>query len=191
MGHVIATMATSLDGFIVGTEEDHLHDWVFKGTVPVTFGGYTFHMASEATAEVFKTLIGQMGSVILGKTAFKSSNEQPPFQLPSFVLTHTAQEPINRDGVPVTFVTDGIESALEQAKRSAGDKSVYIFGGAETIQQYLNAGLIDELHIDLVPILLGKGPRLFENLASLPIELDIAQVVPSKGVTHLQYRVIK
>jgi dihydrofolate reductase len=189
MGSVIATMAMSLDGFIAGSDEDRLHDWVFKGTVPVTVSGYAFHVASDTTAEIFKTLIARVGSVILGKAAFKSSNEHPPFQLPSFVLTHTPQDPINRDGTPVTFVTDGIESALKQAKAIAGDKSVYIFGGANTIQQYLNAGLVDEMHIDLVPILLGKGPRLFDHID--PRELEIIRVAPSQGVTHLLYRVIK
>ena len=191
MGRVISDMSMSLDGFIVGSEEDRLHDWVFKGPVEVTIAGITFHMASEASAEILKTLIQNAGSVIVGKQGFKSVNETAIFQLPTFVLAHDAQTSITGEGATITFVTDGIHSALAQAQAAAGDKDVYIFGGANTIQQYLIAGLIDEIRVDLVPILMGHGIRLFDHLANTTITLEIADVIPSQGVTHLKYRIVK
>jgi dihydrofolate reductase len=190
---VIADMTMSLDGFIAGTGGDdaELHQWVFNGTVPVTVGGMTFHLASESSAEYFKEFVQNAGAVVLGKTSFKASGENAPFQLPSFVLTHTPKETITKDGATITFVADGIESALAQAKAAAGDKDVYIFGGANAVQQYLCAGLLDEIHINLVPRLLGTGIRLFDERSAQLVEMEITRVTPSQGVTHLIYRIKK
>ena len=115
--------------------------------------------------------------------------DEPPFHHPVFVLTHHAREPLELEGTTFHFVTDGIESALEQAKEAAGGKDVALGGGADVAQQYLAAGLIDELEISIVPLLLGSGARLFDNLDGAAIELEQIRAVEAPGVTHLKYRV--
>ena len=110
--------------------------------------------------------------------------------VPTFVLTHTVPQQWVYEGSPFEFVTDGVESAVEQAKQAAGDKNVAV-GAASIAQQCLRAGLLDEIHVDLVPLLLGGGVRLFEHLGSTPIELESTRVIEAPGVTHLTYRVVK
>jgi dihydrofolate reductase len=120
----------------------------------------------------------------------KGWGENPPFHMPVFVLTHEAREKVTKEGgTTFTFVADGIESALEQAKAAAGDKNVGVGGGANTIQQYLSAGLLDELQIHIAPMLLGGGIRLFEHLDVERIELERTRVVESPEVLHLRFRV--
>ena len=118
--------------------------------------------------------------------------DEPPFHHPVFILTHHEREPVEKEGgTTFTFVTDGIESALEQAREAAGDKHVHIGGGADVIQQYLNAGLIDQFQIHVAPLLLGGGTRLFDNLSAAP-NVECTRMLESPaGVTHLTYRVLK
>lgn len=116
--------------------------------------------------------------------------DEPPFHVPVFVLTHEALEPLVKGGTTFTFVTDGIESALEQARKAAGDKDVSVAGGANTIKQYLSAGLVDDMQIHVAPLLLGGGIRLFDNLGAEQIEVEGTRVVDSPAVTHLRFRVI-
>jgi dihydrofolate reductase len=115
--------------------------------------------------------------------------DDPPFGKPVFVLTHHAREPLVLTGTTFTFVTDGIEAALTQARAAAGDKDVQISGGADVAQQYLRARLLDELQIHVVPLLLGAGTRLFEDVGG--VELEQTGVVPSERVTHLRHRVVR
>jgi dihydrofolate reductase len=119
--------------------------------------------------------------------------DEPPFHVPVFVLTHHAREPKPMEGgTTFTFVTDGIESALEQAQEVAGEKNVAIAGGANVVQQYLKAGLLDELQIHVVPLLLGEGVRLFEDhVGTEQPEVEATRVIRSPAVTHLRYRVVK
>jgi dihydrofolate reductase len=118
--------------------------------------------------------------------------DDPPFHMPVFVLTHESREPVIKEGgTTFTFVTDGIESALEQAKAAAGDRDVSVARGANVIQQYLKAGLLDEIQIHLVPVLLGEGIRLFDRMGRRPIELESTRMIESPEVTHLRYRVVK
>jgi dihydrofolate reductase len=119
--------------------------------------------------------------------------DDPPFHHPVFILTHHARKPVTKEGgTTFTFVTDGIEAALEQARAAAGDKDVAVGGGANVAQQYLRAGLLDELQIHVVPVLLGDGVRLFENhLGSQQGELECTRVIESPAVTHLRYRVVR
>jgi dihydrofolate reductase len=119
--------------------------------------------------------------------------DDPPFHHPVFILTHHARKPVTKEGgTTFTFVTDGIEAALEQARAAAGDKDVLVGGGANVAQQYLRAGLLDELQIHVVPVLLGDGVRLFENhLGSQQGELECTRVIESPAVTHLRYRVVR
>jgi dihydrofolate reductase len=117
--------------------------------------------------------------------------EDPPFHTPVFVLTHHKREPLEKQGgTTFFFVTDGIESALEQAKEAAGGKDVSLGGGANAAQQYLAAGLLDELQLNVVPVLLGDGTRLFDNIAGAKAKLEPIRVVEAPGVTHLKYRVL-
>lgn len=118
--------------------------------------------------------------------------ENPPFHTPVFIVTHHARQPVAKGGgTTFTFVTDGIESALEQARAAGGGKDVALGGGASVAQQYLAAGLIDEMKIHLVPVLLGDGARLFDNLGPAKIGLECTRVVEAPGVTHLTYRIVE
>ena len=119
--------------------------------------------------------------------------DDPPFHHPVFVLTHHAREPVTKRGrTTFSFVTEGIESALEQARAAAGEREVAVGGGANVTQQYLRAGLLDELQIHVVPLLLGDGVRLFEDhVGGEPPELERTRVIDSPAVTHLGYRVVK
>ena len=112
--------------------------------------------------------------------------------MPVFVLTHHARETVTKNGgTTFTFVTEGIEAALEQARAAAGDKDVFVGGGASVVQQYLEAGLLEELQIDLAPVLLGSGTRLFDGLGAAQPALELIRVVESPAVTHLKYRVVR
>jgi dihydrofolate reductase len=118
--------------------------------------------------------------------------DPPPFGAPVFVLTHHLREPwLRQGGTTFTFVTDGIESALEKARAAAGEKDVRIAGGANTVGQYLEAGLVDEVQIHLAPVLLGEGVKLFDHVEAKRIELEKTRVIDSPGVTHLAYRLGK
>jgi dihydrofolate reductase len=146
----------------------------------------------EVAAEMFKNV----GAVIMGRQMFKTGEEpwgdNPPFHMPVFVLTHDPRKKLVREGGTMfTFVTDGIENALKQAKAAAGNKDVLVAGGANADQQYIKAGLLDEIQIHLIPMLLGEGVRLFKHLGTEPIELERMMLIESPDVTHLRFRVIK
>lgn len=181
MGKVFLDMAMSLDGFVAGpTDADS--------------GLYTWYFAPSAEdSAVIDELLQTIGAMIIGRQTF---GDQPdgfdtPYKVPHFVLTHEARPRVERDGATFIFVADGIASALAQAKAAAGDKNVCVAGGAQTAQQALNAGLLDELQIHLVPVLLGDGLRLFEHIGNAPVELERTSVIESLGVTHLTFRVVK
>jgi dihydrofolate reductase len=203
MGKVVVDITTSLDGFIAGPNDgpelglgeggEQLHQWVFdlaSWREPHGLAGGKTDRDSEVLDEAFRTA----GSIVVGRRMFDNAKEwgdNPPFHMPVFVLTHEARETEKREGgTTFTFVTDGIESALEQATAAAGDKNVNVGGGANTIQQFLGAGHIDEMQIHIVPMLLGGGLRLFDHLDT-QIELERTRVIDSPGVTHLRYRVVK
>ena len=118
--------------------------------------------------------------------------DDPPFHVPVFVLTHHEREPLVKDGgTTFHFVTDGIGSALEQARAVAGDQDISLAGGASIAQQYLAAGLLDELQLHIVPVVLGGGVRLFDGAVPVPVELEAERVVASPAVTHLRFRVAR
>jgi dihydrofolate reductase len=157
--------------------------------------------------DFFAAGVEGIGATIMGRNMFGGGpgpwgdepwqgwwGDDPPFHHPVFVLTHHPREPLAmQGGTSFTFVTDGIESALEQARAAADGKDVAIGGGGSVASQYLKAGLLDELRIHLVPILLGDGVRMFEDhLATRPAELECTRIVESPtGVTHLTYRVAR
>lgn len=179
MGKVFLDMVMSLDGFIAGPNNDDggLHDWYFS--------------PSGNAVMVIDELLRDIGAMIIGKRSFGDQPEgfDTPYKVAHFVLTHAARPGVEKGGAIFAFVDNGIESALAQAKAAAGEKAVCVAGGAETAQQFLKAGLIDEVQIHLVSLLLGDGLRLFENVA--PMKLERTRVLESPGVTHLQFRVIK
>ena len=128
-----------------------------------------------------------------GRRTFDITNGwggSPPLGVPTFVVTHTVPQEWVYEGSPFTFVTDGVESAVERAKAVAGDKDVAV-GAASIAQQCIRAGLLDEVHVDLVPVLLGGGVRLFEHLGTTPIELERTREIAAPDVTHLTFRVVK
>ncbi len=197
MGQVITGISMSLDGFIAGPNNDvsQLFKWYFSGDTefPVQ-GGRMVLKVSAKSAEVLQGAFGAgaVGAMVTGRRNFDGAGAwggSPPF-VPTIVVTHRVPQEWVKEGSPFIFVTDGIESAIRQARQAAGDKDIAVATPSIT-QQCLKAGLLDAIHIDLVPVLLGSGTRLFEQLGIEPLELEITQVVDAPGVTHLTYRVIK
>jgi dihydrofolate reductase len=150
-------------------------------------------MVSPQSAQLLREAHTKMGAFVTGRRTFDISNGwggNPPLGVPTFVVTHSVPQEWVYEGSPFTFVTDGLESAVEQARAVAGDKNVAV-GAASIVQQCIRAGLLDEIHIDLVPVLLGDGIRLFDHLGTGPIELESTEVIEGAGVTHLTCRVVK
>lgn len=200
MGKVGTGFSMSLDGFVAGPGDnvDRIFKWYFTGDTSneVASGDTTFNVSSEGADNIQQA--GNMsGAVVAGRRLFDITNGwggKHPMDVPVFVVTHTVpQEWIEKyvkEGAPFTFVTDGFESAIEQAKAIAGDKMVAI-ASPSIVQQCLNAGLLDEITIDLIPVLLGDGIRLFDHLNTGLIELESTSVSEGSGVTHLNFRVLK
>ncbi len=194
MSRTIAVMSMSLDGFVADPDGGvaEVFDWYGSGDVEISTGGsdpMTFRM-SEASAGHFRALTAGLGAIITGRRTFDAAQGWGGNHAwgPAFVLSHTVPDGWPRAGSTVHFVADGIESAVEQARAAAGGKDVALHG-ADTIQQCLNAGLLDELHVDLAAVLLGSGVRLFDHLDGLPAALGDPTVVQGVGVTHLRYPV--
>ncbi len=207
-------VSISLDGFTAGPEQSEenplgigggqLHEWAFKLAAWRKPHGREGGEVN-ASSEFVEQSLANIGASVMGRNMFGGGpgpwgetpwegwwGDDPPFHTPVFVVTHHAREPLEKEGgTTFYFVTDGISSALEQAKTAAGGKDVSLGGGADTAQQYLAAGLMDELQLNVVPVLLGDGTRLFDNLAGADVELEQLRVVEAPGVTHLRYRVLK
>ena len=211
MSSVTCQISISLDGFVAGPNQstenpigeggERLHEWAFATDTwreqHGSGGG-----ERNADAEVAEEVVQDVGAYIMGRKMFGGGDgpwdetwrgwwgEDPPFHVPVFVLTHHPRKPLPTEGgTTFTFVTDGIESALEQARTAAGDKDVMIAGGASAVQQYLAAGLLDELYLHIVPILLGAGERLLEGVGDP--RLEPVKVIASPAATHVKYRVVR
>ena len=197
MSRIVALMSVSLDGFVADRNDGvgEVFDWyMHSGDVEFHTGGsdpMTFHV-SPASAEHLKKLWAELGAVITGRRTFEVADGWGGNHAwgPAFVVTHEIPDGWPRPGSTVHFVTDGVESAVKQAKAAAGGKNVAVHG-ADTIQQLLNAGLLDELCIDVAALLLGDGVRLFDDLARTPTVLGNPTVTAGVGVTHLRYPVRK
>ena len=196
MTKVVAIMSMSLDGYVADANDGvaEVVDWYFSGDVevsmPSTRSGMTFRV-SAPSADHVRGLMAEVGAWLTGRRTVEVAGGwggQHPWDVPAFVATHHVPEGWPRPGSTVQFVTDGIESAVARAKSAAGPKSVGVHG-AQTIQQCLDAGLLDEVHIDLAAVLLGAGVRLFDHLANKPVVLGIPSVVTGVGVSHLRYPV--
>ena len=195
MAKVVALMSMSLDGYVADANDgvDEVFDWYFSGDIEIPISSPTMEMTfrvSEPSAEHLKGLIAELGAMLTGRRTFEVADGWGGQHAwgPAFVVTHDVPEGWPRPGSTVEFVTDGIESAVARAKAAAGSKSVGVHG-ADTIQQCLNAGLLDEIQVDLAAVLLGDGVRLFERLADTPVVLGDPKVVDGVGVTHLRYPV--
>jgi dihydrofolate reductase len=208
-------ISMSLDGFIAGPNQtleqplgeggEQLHEWVV-GLASFRERHGTSGGEVNADDEVNKESLGAQGALVMGRRMFSGGEgpweddpnadgwwgDDPPFRASVFILTHHAREPVTKQGgTTYTFVTDGIESALEQARAAAGDKDVSLAGGATVVQQYLKAGLLDEFQIHVAPVLLGDGVPLFDQLGDGRPEVELTRVIDSPAVIHLRYRVVK
>ncbi len=212
MSRLRVHISVSADGYVAGPNQseenplgeagERLHDWVVAlraWRAPHGLEGGEVN-ASNAVVEEAQANIG---AEIMGRGKFGGGpgpwgedpwpgwwGEDPPFHIPVFVLTHHQREPLTLSDTTFTFVTDGIEAALEQARAAASEKDVLIGGGADVINLYLAAGHVDELELHVVPLLLGGGARLFEGIGP-DLELEQIRVVEAPGVAHLKYRVVK
>ncbi|MDN5932297.1 MAG: dihydrofolate reductase family protein [Pseudonocardia sp.] len=193
MSQVIANMSMSLDGFIADPADgiDQLFGWMGNGEVevPTAVEWATFRMSPNSAAYMRDALSG-VGALVTGRHLFDITQGwggTHPIGVPVFVVTHEAPTDWPHSET-FTFVTEGIEKAVAAAKETAGPKNVVV-ASAKTAQQCLDAGLLDAIHVDLVPILLGDGVRFFENLAGAPVTLGDPTVVEGTGVTHLAYPV--
>jgi len=204
-------ISMSLDGFVAGasqSEQDplgvggtQLHEWALG------LAAWRERHGKEGgdvnvSNDVVEESLQNLGATVMGRNMFGGTGpwgedpwdgwwgDDPPFRMPVFVVTHHPREPLVKEGgTTFTFVTDGIESALEQARAAAAGKDVVLSGGANIAQQYLGAGLIDEMLIHLVPVLLGDGARLFDGGVA-KVGLECTRAVQAPGVTHLTYRVV-
>src|ERR671937_2073240 len=210
MTRLISDISMSLDGFVAGPKPsleqplgergERLHEWAFglkSWREPHGLPGGERGPDDEVVAESLRAT----GAVVMGRRMFSGGEgpweddpnadgwwgDDPPFHKPVYVVTHHEREPLVKEDTTFTFVTDGVERAIEQARAAAGEKVVGIGGGAKVIQQALELGLLDELRIHLVPILLGGGVRLFENVSPLDLERTGLADSPT-GVIHLRFR---
>ncbi|MFC4020844.1 dihydrofolate reductase family protein [Micromonospora sp. GCM10011542] len=210
MGIVSSQLSISLDGYVAGPEQSRqdplgrgglrLHEWFFGLDAERAQDG-SAGVDQSVDAKVVEEMTRDVGAYVMGRRMFGGGDgpwdegwrgwwgEDPSFRTPVFVLSHHPREPLlMRDGTEFRFVTDGIDSALRQARAAAGDREVAIAGGASTVRQYLAAGAIDILHLHLVPIVLGAGERLFDGITP---RLEQETVVAGPTVTHLRYRVLR
>lgn len=184
MSKLILDMAVSLDGFVAGKNDADagLHNWYFS--------------PSTRNKELIDDLITTTGAIIMGRRSYDMGDEYDgfvdnPYQVPHFVITHNPPTSVAKGTTQFIFVTDGIKNLVSKAKDLADTKNVIFGGGANVAQQLLKAGLLDEIHIHLVPILLGEGISLWDDLGIEPIQLENIQVIETKDVTHLKFRIVK
>src|SRR4051812_8909275 len=208
-------ISISVDGFVAGPNQseenplgeggERLHDWV----VPLAAWRQAHDKQGgevNESARVVEESRANIGASVMGRNMFGPIGgggwgdeqwrgwwgEDPPYHHSVFIVTHHARNPVEMEGgTTFHFVTDGIESALRQARDAASDKDVMLWGGAEVVNQYLAAGLLDELELHVVPVVLGDGARLFDNLEAAEISLEQVRAVEAPGVAHVKYRVMR
>ena len=197
MSGVFAQLSMSLDGFVAGPDDrpgnplgnggGRVHEWVYATSSWRRMHGREGGEDSSDAALVDEA-VARGGAVIMGRRMFDHGEEpwgpEPPFRKPVFVLTHSAREPLVKGETTFTFVTEGIERALELAREAAGDKEVQLAGGGQIVSQYLAAGLLDEIQVHLAPVVLGGGVRLFEGPGLEDVKLEATEVLHSPRATH-------
>jgi dihydrofolate reductase len=202
MGIVTANLALSLDGYGAGPSQSLEQPFGTGADALTAWMRETSQPGREADREMLEAIHAGTGAHVMGRNMFSPGRgswdetwtgwwgPNPPYHSPVFVLTHHERPPLEMEGgTTFHFVTDGIESALEQAKAAAGEKDVEIAGGASTVGAYLAAGLLDELVLHLVPVVIGDGARLWDGVSD--VRLEPTEVVASPTVTHLRYRVVR
>src|SRR3954453_10226950 len=214
MSRLRCHISISLDGFVAGRNQsdenplgeggERLHDWVIP--LAALRGGHGEQGGEvNASARIVEESRENIGAGVIGRNMFGPPGggpwsdrqwtgwwgDDPPYHYPVFILTHHPRDPVEMEGgTTFYFVTEGIESALEQAREAAGGKDVMLWGGAHVARQYLAAGLLDELELHIVPVLLGDGARLFDDLGG-GVQPEQVRAVEAPGVTHLKYRVVR
>jgi dihydrofolate reductase len=214
MSRLRCHISISADGFVAGPNQsrenplgeggERLHDWIVTLAVWRASHDQPGGEVNESTQIVAET-IENIGAGVMGRNMFGPVGggdwgaeqwngwwgDDPPYHNDVYILTHHPREPVEmKGGTTFHFATDGVERALERAKESAGGQDVRLWGGADVVNQYLAAGLLDELELHIVPVLLGDGARLFDNLGGAEIELEQVRAVQAPGVTHVKYRVL-
>ena len=212
MSKLRMNITMSIDGFIAGPDQslehplgvggEKLHGWLTKLAIFQDMHGGEGGEVNESSAVVEEWFDG-LGATVMGRNMFGGGpgpwshndpwngwwGDDPPYHTPVYVVTHHAREPLPMQGGTTFHFVTGIESAVEQARTAAGGKDVSLAGGANVIQQCLALGLVDEMEISVVPVLLGGGSRLFDNVAGAGIELEQVRAIAAPGVTHIKYRV--
>jgi dihydrofolate reductase len=210
MSKVTCQISISLDGFVAGPNQSlenplgeggmRLHEWAIATAGWRELHGLTGGERS-VDSEVLEEVVQNVGAYIMGRKMFGGGDGQwnqewkgwwgddPPYHVPVFVLTHHARDRLPmQGGTTFNFVTSGVRSALDQARTAAGDKDIVIAGGAHSVQQFIEAGLLDELYLHIVPVVLGAGERLLENVGDPRLEL--VKVIAAPAVTHVKYRIL-
>ena len=211
MSKVRFGISMSLDGYIAGPNQsvenplgeggEQLHEWAIGLELWRRSHGMEGGEVNESSP-IMEESIENIGATLMGRNMFGGGpgpwgddpwdgwwGDEPPFRTPVFVVTHHAREPLVKGETTFNFVTEGADVALERAKDAAGEKDVWIAGGANVAQQCLAAGAVDEMELHVVPITLGGGARLLDDLGGGPLELEQTRVVEAPGVTHLKYKV--
>ena len=196
MGKVTTGFSTSVDGFIAGPGDDvtRVFQWYGAGDTDYHFPGGMTVKVSAVSARVLHARVSAAGALVTGRRQFDNTHGwggRHPADVPVFVVTHhPPPDWVSKEGTPFTFVTEGVEAAIAQAQLVAGEKDV-IVDGANIVQQAIRAGLVDEIGLDLIPILLGQGVRYFDHLGPHPIALEQVELIEAPGVTHMRFRVKK
>ena len=188
MSKLRCDISISLDGFVAGPNQSEE-----GGEVNESARILDESRQNVGAGVMGRNMFGPVGGGDWGDGEWKGWwGDNPPYHYPVFVLTHHPRDPVVMvGGTTFHFVTDGIESALDQAREAAGDKDVMLWGGGQVVQQYLAAGLLDELELHVVPVVLGGGSRIFDNLGGAEVRLEQVRAVEAPGVTHLKYRSVK
>jgi dihydrofolate reductase len=214
MSRLRCHITISLDGFVAGPNQseanplgeggERLHEWLGSLAAWRQSHGAQGGEVNES-ARIVEESRENIGAAVMGRNMFGPVGggpwgdgqwtgwwgDDPPYHYPVFILTHHPRDPVEmKGGTTFHFVTDGIESALEQARDAARAKDVMLWGGAQVVNQYLAAGLLNELELHVVPVLLGDGARLFDNLGAAEVQLEQVRAVEAPGVTHLKYTLV-
>lgn len=205
MGKIIFDSGISLDGFFAGDNRGpgnpmggvsgKIHMWMFNQKAFWEYLGMNRGKEDGPDGKLIRDTIARKGAFIMGKRMFEEGEVSWPedlYKADVYVLTHEKREPwVQKGTTTFHFINDGIESALEKARQSANGKDIRIQGGANTIQQFLNAGLVDEFFIHIAPVFLRSGIRLFDDIDNDMYDIQIEEVIPSNMTTHLRYKLKK
>ena len=205
MSKIIFDSGISLDGFFAGDNRSpsnpmggasgQIHTWIFNQKAFWEYLGFDGGKEDNFEGQLIRDVNARTGAFIMGKRMFEEGEASWPedlYKADVYVLTHEKREPwVQKGTTTFYFIHDGIESALKNARQSAKDKDIRIQGGANTIQQFLNAGLVDEFFIHIAPVFLGSGIRLFDGIDKDKYDIQIVEVIPSNLTTHIRYKLTK